>query len=193
LNFGLFIDRDGTVNVENHFIKDPEELQLIPGSADAIREARSLGFKVIVVSNQSGIARGFMTDGDVQRVNDRLVSLLEAEDAAVDDIYYCPHYPENGTSCACRKPEPGMFLQARDKHDIDFKRSFMIGDRLSDMEAGRRIGATTILVLTGYGETLKGSWEKRPDVIDHIARSLDDSMPFIKQVISEWKSRGTDR
>jgi histidinol-phosphate phosphatase family protein len=194
-NYCLFLDRDGTINHERHFIKDPNELHLIPGAAETIRETRALGAKVIVVSNQSGVGRGILTEEDVRRVNERLLALLQQAGTTIDAIYYCPHYSENGDVCTCRKPNPGMFEQARDEHDVDLSRSIMVGDRLSDMQAGRRIGAATVLVLTGYGKTLKESWETQPDVIDIVVSSIYESMPFIQNKISEWnrKTSGVKR
>ncbi len=187
-NYCLFLDRDGTINFEKHFIKDPDELQLIPGAAQAIREARELGFKIIVVSNQSGVARGIMTEEDVKRVNNRLVELLSEEGAVVDAVYYCPHDASEGNGCSCRKPNAGMFEKAKQEYDIDFNRSIMVGDRLTDIESGNRIGAATVLVLTGYGARLQESWTEKPGSIDIVAPTLYESMPFMRAKVDEWKT-----
>ncbi len=188
----LFLDRDGTINVEKHFIQDPDDLELIPGSAETIRNARELGMKVIVISNQSGVARGIMTEDDVHRVNRRLIELLDVEDAPVDAIYFCPHYSSDDTECLCRKPNTGLFEKARQEHGINLRQSIMVGDRLSDIEAGNRIGAATVLVLTGYGKTLQNNWDEKPEGIDIVAPSLYDSMTFIKEKVNEWKKSGKD-
>lgn len=188
LNYCLFLDRDGTINYEKNFIKDPDELELLPGAAQAIREARNLGFKVIIVSNQSGVARGIMTEEDVDRVNDRLVQLLSDEGATVDAVYYCPHGPSEENGCSCRKPNSGLFERAMREFGIDFNKSIMIGDRLSDIEAGNRIGAATVLVLTGYGAQVKESWTEKPNNIDVVAPTLFDSLSFIRAKINEWKT-----
>jgi len=188
----LFLDRDGTINVEKHFIKDPDDLELIPGAAQSIREAKEIGLKVIVVSNQSGVARGIMTEEDVNRVNDKLLDLLEAEHAAVDAIYYCPHYSDDDSGCLCRKPNTGMFERAKNEHDIDLGNSVMAGDRLSDIEAGKRIGAATMLVLTGYGSTVQNQWNVKPDIIDIVVPTLYDGMSFIKSKVNEWKKTGKE-
>jgi D-glycero-D-manno-heptose 1,7-bisphosphate phosphatase len=188
LNPCLFLDRDGTINVEKDFIGDPDDLELIPGSATAIREARNLGLKVIVVSNQSGIARGLMTEVDVKNVNGRLMELLQREGAAVDAIYYCPHYSSEDDGCTCRKPNTGMFERAKIEHNVDFKRSIMVGDRLTDIEAGKRIGAATVLVLTGYGKIVNEEFSGIPDHIDTVVPTLYDGMTFIRNKFSEWKS-----
>jgi D-glycero-D-manno-heptose 1,7-bisphosphate phosphatase len=188
LNPCLFLDRDGTINVEKDFIGNPHELELIPGSATAIREARTLGLKVIIVSNQSGIARGLMTEDDVKNVNSRLVELLQREGAAVDAIYYCPHYSSEDDGCTCRKPSTGMFERAKTEHNVDFKRSIMVGDRITDIEAGNRIGAATMLVLTGYGKIVNEGYDGKPDHIDTVVPTLYDGMTFIRNKFNEWKS-----
>jgi D-glycero-D-manno-heptose 1,7-bisphosphate phosphatase len=188
----LFLDRDGTINVEKEYISEPGELALIPGAAQAIARAHELGMKVVVVSNQSGVARGFITETAVITVNNRLKELLDTEGTYVDEIYYCPHYPENNSVCTCRKPKPGMFQRAQMEHSVDLKRSIMVGDRKSDMEAGRNIGAVTMLVLTGYGKTYAESWDSIPPEIDHIAESLFTGMDFIEEKAEEWilKTKG---
>lgn len=188
-NFCLFLDRDGTINVEKNFIKDPDDLQLIPGAARAIREARDLGLKVIVISNQSGIARGILTEDSVKGVNKRLIELLSEEGATVDAIYFCPHDADAEHGCTCRKPNSGMFDQAKAEHNVDFNRSIMIGDRLSDIEAGKRIGAKTVLVLTGYGAALRQNLEKIPDDIDCVVPTLYDSLLYIREVVDKWKRK----
>jgi len=155
---GIFFDRDGTINTEIDFLRKPEELDLIPRSADAIRGANELGLKVFIITNQSGIARGFLTENDLSAVHKRLADLLKQQHAHVDSIYYCPHHPEYGIppyniSCECRKPGPGMLKQAESEFNLDLKKSYVVGDRCVDVQAGKRAGCTTFLVLTGYGAT----------------------------------------
>lgn len=154
----LFLDRDGTINTEVDFLRSPDEVQLIPGAADAIRDANTLGVPVVVITNQSGIARGYLTETDLAAVHDRLRALLAAHGARVDGIYYCPHHPSAGVppygiACDCRKPNPGMLLRAAKDLHLDLSRSVLIGDRCGDIEAGQRAGCSTVLVLTGYGAT----------------------------------------
>ncbi len=155
---GIFFDRDGTINTEIDFVRKPEELQLIPESAQAIREANELGIKVFIITNQSGIARGFLTERDLAAVHGQLRHLLKEHRAHVDAIYYCPHHPEYGTPpynvrCRCRKPDIGMLKRAEKEFDVNLARSFVVGDRCVDIHAGRRAGCTPYLVLTGYGRT----------------------------------------
>ena len=146
----LLVDRDGTIMVEKGFPKDPAEVELIPGAAAALRRARSLGLRVAVISNQSGIGRGYLTHEDVARVNARLGELLAAEGAALDGLYYCPHAPGDG--CTCRKPQRTLLDRAARDLGGDLSRSFFVGDKKDDVDAGRNVGAITFLVRTGYGE-----------------------------------------
>ncbi len=122
----LLLDRDGTIMVDRGFPKDPAEVELIPGAARAIRRMRGLGLRVAIISNQSGIGRGYMTRDDVDRVNDRLRELLGREGAALDAIYYCPHAPGDG--CSCRKPRRALLDRAAEELAGDLRRSFFVGD-----------------------------------------------------------------
>lgn len=150
----VFIDRDGTLNVEKHYLHRCDDWEWIPGAVEAIRRFNAAGYRVIVTSNQAGIARGMYRDADVAALHRRVDQDLERAGARIDAYYYCPHHPQHGAvrDCDCRKPEPGMLLQAAREHAIDLPRSYMIGDKASDVEAGMNAGVTPILVLTGYGE-----------------------------------------
>jgi D-glycero-D-manno-heptose 1,7-bisphosphate phosphatase len=179
------MDRDGTVCDEVGYVNHVSRIRLLPRSAAAIRRAREAGFKTVVVTNQAGVARGYFTEDLVHRVHDRVREMLAAEGAVLDAIYYCPHHPDAGDGpyrkdCECRKPRPGMLLRARDELGIDPTRSYMIGDSIRDVEAGRRVGVTTILVLTGYGrgeiEHRAARWPARPD---HVAEDLLDAVEWI--------------
>jgi D-glycero-D-manno-heptose 1,7-bisphosphate phosphatase len=153
----VFLDRDGTINEEVGHLDRMEKLQLIPGAAEAIRRINESGMKAVVVTNQSGIARGIFDEAFVIEVHARLRELLRAEGALIDAFYYCPHHPTEGRAeyikmCDCRKPSPGMLLRAAEELGIDPNRSYMVGDTLKDIEAGVRAGVQGILVRTGYGE-----------------------------------------
>jgi D-glycero-D-manno-heptose 1,7-bisphosphate phosphatase len=149
----LFLDRDGVVMRDDER-PGPRELALLPGAAAAIRAARAAGFRVFVVTNQTAVARGLMTEDDVHAVHARLGAELAREGAIVDAFYVCPHHP-NATlpayrvACACRKPRPGLLLAAAADHDLDLAASVMIGDRSSDVAAGKRAGCRTVLVESG--------------------------------------------
>ena len=157
MNKAVFIDRDGVITHDPpHYAHRIDQLKLIQKSAEAIRLLNKTGFKVVVVSNQSGVARGYYQEKDVEIFNGAMEKELEARGAYIDAIYYCPHYPkaEIGAyriDCDCRKPKPGMLKRAEKDLDLDLKRSFLVGDKISDIEAGYRAGCKTILVLTGHG------------------------------------------
>jgi D-glycero-D-manno-heptose 1,7-bisphosphate phosphatase len=181
---GIFLDRDGTINKEVEFLAEPGELELIPGAAAAIRDAHALGFKVFIVTNQSGIARGLLTEQQLTIVHTRLLSMLLAEGASIDSVYYCPHHPEGRNEayrkvCSCRKPATGMVDQAVKEFGVDPKESYVIGDRMADIQLAHNIGATSILVLTGYGAAELGLCRASNVPIDHVAKNLSSAMQFV--------------
>ena len=153
----IFIDRDGVVIELVDYLNRIDQVILMPGIADAIRAVNQTKIPVVIITNQSGIARGLLTEKTLEVIHDRIKALLIEKGANIDAIYYCPHHPDIGAPnyrqmCDCRKPAPGMLLRAAREMDIDLSRSVMIGDHLSDIEAGYRAGvARTFLVLTGHG------------------------------------------
>ncbi len=156
MNKAVFIDRDGTLNREVDFLSEPEQLQLIEGTVEALKLLKNLGYKLVVITNQSGIARGYFTEADLHKIHSTLQEMLKANGVELDAIYYCPHHPSEGSApyvqkCDCRKPLPGMILAAAELLQIDLSKSYMIGDKLSDIETGKNAGCRTILVQTGYG------------------------------------------
>jgi D-glycero-D-manno-heptose 1,7-bisphosphate phosphatase len=181
----VFLDRDGTVNEEMGYINHLERFRLLPRTGEAIRLLNEQGIKVVVITNQAGVARGYFSESLVHQVHQKMSDLLNEEGAYLDGIYYCPHHPDAGKApyrqrCRCRKPQPGMIEQAVRDLDIDCSKSYMVGDRGIDIEFGRKVGTKTVLVLTGYG---KGEWEyfgKEWDVRpDHVARDLRDAVQWI--------------
>jgi len=146
----VFMDRDGTIIYDKGFMKTPDEIELLPMAGEAIRMLNESGFFVAVLSNQSGINRGIMTEEDVEKTNKRVIELLNKKGAKIDFITYCPSTPEE--DLPCRKPNIGMVEEVKKKFDIDISKSFVVGDKSSDIELAKNIGATPILVLTGYGE-----------------------------------------
>lgn len=138
---GAFLDRDGTIIVDGGYLADPAGVQLLPGAVDALRLLRDRGFSLVVISNQSGLARGLIRPDQHDAVNRRFVEVLAEQAIALDAVYYCPHGPSDG--CECRKPLPGMLFRAAREHEIDLARSFMIGDKASDVDAGRAAGCIT--------------------------------------------------
>jgi len=143
-----FLDRDGTIMYDFHYTDQPEDVLLLGGAAHAVRRLNEAGVPVIVVTNQSGIARGFFTMADAERVNARLQEMLNAEGAHYDDVYVCPHHPDFSGECACRKPGTLLFERAAVDHNLDVTRSTYVGDRFRDVEPGLTLGGTGILVPT---------------------------------------------
>ena len=173
----VFLDRDGTLIEEVHYLRRSDQIHLLEGAAEALRLAQSAGLAAVLITNQSAVGRGFLAESGLREIHQHLNELLEAQDTRLDGIYYCPHHPEADLEdyrrvCPCRKPNPGMLLQAaRDLH-LDPEKSLMVGDTFHDIEAGRRAGCRTALVETGYGA---GTWrDRRPDdpVPDMVASNL---------------------
>ncbi|MCQ2377624.1 MAG: HAD family hydrolase [Victivallaceae bacterium] len=148
----LFLDRDGVIIRQKPYLHSPDQVELENGVAAGLREFRAAGFLIVAVTNQSGVARGLFTLADVEKVHRRIEELLAAEDASIDAFYICPHHPDFGSPCDCRKPAPGLLLQAARELDIDLEASVMCGDKLGDLEAGKNAGCPAcILLRTGYG------------------------------------------
>lgn len=147
----VFLDRDGTIVEDPGFLHEPGKVRLLPGAGAAIRQLNEAGFLAVTVSNQSGIARGRYTAADYEAVQRRLAELLASHQARLDGAYFCPHHPDVTGPCTCRKPGVKLFQDARTALDIDFARSWWVGDRLSDLEPARALGGRAILVETGDG------------------------------------------
>jgi D-glycero-D-manno-heptose 1,7-bisphosphate phosphatase len=153
----VFLDRDGTINVDRDYLINPAEFEFIDGVPEALKKLQDAGYLLVVVTNQSGVARGYFTLEQVDRLHDHMADKLAALGADLDGIYVCPHHPTQGEAphrriCDCRKGRPGMLLQAAKDLEIDLSRSIMIGDKLSDIEAGAAAGCQCYLVCTGYGK-----------------------------------------
>lgn len=181
-NAAVFFDRDGTLIRDPGYLNHPDQVQLLDGSVAALKELQALGYKRVVVSNQSGVARGIVTVEMLERIHDRLRELLGAKGASLDGIYYCPHHPdgvvpEYRKDSDWRKPKPGMLLAAAREMDIDLTRSWMIGDNDRDMEAGRSAGCRTILIRSTPSE--RGHADKnRPD---YVAVNMREAINVIKK------------
>ncbi|HUR95248.1 MAG TPA: HAD family hydrolase [Gemmatimonadales bacterium] len=153
----VFLDRDGTIIEERGYLRDPVEVRLIPGSAAALRRLNHAGFPAIIVTNQSGIARGLLTEAEYAASTRRLDELLALEHARIDASYHCPHLPEISGPCGCRKPGTLLYERAAGDLGLDLRRSWWIGDRLRDVEAAEAFGGRGMLVLTGYGRVESNS------------------------------------
>ncbi|MFQ5900525.1 MAG: D-glycero-alpha-D-manno-heptose-1,7-bisphosphate 7-phosphatase [Thermodesulfobacteriota bacterium] len=148
-NMAVFMDRDGTLCEDVGYLDDPMRLRLFPNVFRAIKRLNQMGIKAVIVTNQSGIARGFFPEETVLDIHDRLIYLLNEKEASVDNIYYCPHHPDDG--CGCRKPMPGLLKKASMDMAIDLNASYMVGDQTTDIELACGVGAKGVLVMTGLG------------------------------------------
>lgn len=180
----VFLDRDGTVNEDVGYPSRVEEIRIYPFAFAAVKALRDAGFKAVVVTNQSGIGRGFLTEADLAAIHGHIARAFEARGTRIDAFYYCPHYelsslPGYGGLCACRKPEPGMGRRAAADLGLDLARSFMIGDKVEDMAFGRAIGATPVLVRTGYGAASEARLRGTPTAPAAVADDLGAAAAWI--------------
>lgn len=180
------LDRDGTIIVERNYLSDASQVELIEGVAAALRELRLMGLGLVVITNQSAIGRGLFDRARLDLIHQRLNELLEAERVHLDGIYSCPHTPED--DCSCRKPRPGLIELAAKDLDFDPQGSFVVGDKLCDIEMGQRVGATTLLVRTGYGAQLSSTGAVSSD---YIIDALGDVVPIIKSKLETTATPGT--
>ncbi len=146
----VVLDRDGTIIVERNYLSDPFQIELLPGSAAGLRHMRDLGLGLVVITNQSAIGRGFIDRMRLDQIHERLCGLLRNEAIRLDGLYFCPHLPED--NCLCRKPATGLLDLAASELRFEPRRAFVMGDKACDIELGKRVGATTFLVRTGYGK-----------------------------------------
>lgn len=156
----IILDRDGVINYDStEYIKSPDEWEAIPGSLEAIAQLNRAGYRVVVVTNQSGVARGYYDLETLDHIHEKLQTELASVGGHIDEIFFCPHHPDE--HCVCRKPKPGMFYKVREKYNVNFGDTFFIGDSLSDMEVAAAVGCKPILVLTGNG---KKTLDKNPEL-----------------------------
>jgi D-glycero-D-manno-heptose 1,7-bisphosphate phosphatase len=142
----VFFDRDGTLILDHGYLSSPHQVEFVPGSLDVLRTLQEHGFLLVIVSNQSGIGRGLITENQAQAVDKHFRAILAKNKISVAGVYYCPHAPDAG--CDCRKPEPGLLLRAADELQIDFAQSYMVGDKASDCRAGVAAGCRAVLIGT---------------------------------------------
>ena len=173
----VFVDRDGTICRDVHYMSSPDQFELLPGVAEGIALLNGLGLKVIVVTNQSGIARGYFTEEDLHRIHQHMIRILSGKGARIDAIYYCPHHPDEG--CDCRKPRIGLLLRAAKDFDLDLKSCFVIGDRALDVQAGKNAGCVTILVPSPETE------EKVTPEPDYTASNFYEAAKIVEKVLKE--------
>jgi D-glycero-D-manno-heptose 1,7-bisphosphate phosphatase len=164
----VFLDRDGTLIEDLGYPREPDRVRLLAGVAEGLLGLRRAGFRLVLVGNQSGIGRGIITEDEARSVHERFVDVLARKGIPLDDVKYCPHAPWD--NCVCRKPAPGLLLAAADELGLELGDSFMIGDKPSDVEAGRRAGSRTVLFAPG------GAVDDRAN---HVARDWGDAVDFI--------------
>jgi len=172
MSFFAFLDRDGTLIEEKNYLNDPDGVIVIPGSAAAICQLQDAGAKVVVISNQAGIGRGYFGEEVVHAIHQRIQEILQKDGCRIDAFYFCPHHPDAG--CDCRKPRIGLFRRAAADYNIPLT-GVMIGDNASDVQAGLAAGLTTILVCTGYGEKIASTAQVTPH---YTAANLSDAVEW---------------
>jgi len=182
----VFLDRDGTINVDVGYPSRIEEIRIYPFAFDALRRIKAAGFKTVVVTNQSGIGRGYLTEENLAAIHAHIGEAFAARGIPIDAFYYCPHYelsslPGYGGACDCRKPEPGLGLRAAADLGLDLGRSYMIGDKVEDMAFGRAIGAVPVLVRTGYGASSEMRLQGTPEAPAAVA---DDLLAAVEWILS---------
>jgi D-glycero-D-manno-heptose 1,7-bisphosphate phosphatase len=169
------MDRDGTVSEEIGYMYHAGLYQPFPWAGPAIRKINESGLKAVLITNQSGVGRGYFSESTVDKVHAVLKAELARHNALLDAIYVCPHHPDAG--CDCRKPNPGMLLRAGKDMQIDLNRSYVVGDKYVDIELGHRVGATSILVLTGYGREERERYKAKPQqphfVVENLMEAVD--------------------
>ncbi len=179
----VFLDRDGNINVEKDYLYRIEDFEFEPGALEAIKIFKDLGYLVVVVTNQSGIARGYYSEKDLETLHGYLEEKSLESGGCIDGFYYCPHHPEKGMGeykkeCDCRKPGPGMFLEAKKDLNVDFEKSLVIGDKMSDVKAGKDLGMRGILVRTGHGKKEERKAVEGTEVYDSL---YDFALKFKKE------------
>jgi len=171
----VMLDRDGTIIVERHHLSDPDGVELIPGAGDALRRLSDLGLGLVVISNQSAVGRGLLDLDGLAEIHRRMEGQLASHGVRLDGIYWCPHHPDDG--CPCRKPRTGMVERASSELGFDPADGFLIGDMPADIDLGRAVGATTILVRTGHGTETLARGDAAPD---HVTHDLEEAAALIR-------------
>ncbi|MBK8185458.1 MAG: HAD family hydrolase [Candidatus Competibacteraceae bacterium] len=176
----VLLDRDGTIIVERHYLSDPAGVELLPGAAQGLRKIQALGLGLVVITNQSAIGRGYFDEARLDQIHARLRELLHEERISLDGIYYCPHRPED--HCECRKPESALPNRAARELGFNLPESLVIGDKECDIELGQRLGATTFLVLTGYGRETDANKQVRSDFV---VADLEEAASRIEHLLQQ--------
>ncbi len=179
----VFLDRDGTLNEDSGYVTLPEQLILFSGVPEALARLNQLADKVILITNQSAIGRGWLTIEGLQRIHQRLADLLRIQGASIDEVLFCPHRPDE--CCACRKPEAAMIVQAAERYSLDLSQSFFVGDKSSDLKAAHRAGVPGVLVMTSeYSEDALKARDEGQFSIVHVAETFVHAVDWIEKELS---------
>ncbi|HEX2695007.1 MAG TPA: HAD family hydrolase [Acidobacteriota bacterium] len=193
----VFLDRDGTINEDVGYPGRYGQVRIYPYSFEAVRKLNAAGLAVVVITNQSGVGRGFFTEDELRVIHDRMRADFAAAGARIDAVYYCPHFmgsssPAYDIDCACRKPFPGMALRAREELDLDLEGSYMVGDKVEDVRFGLNAGARPVLVLTGFGEASREALLREGIEPAHVAPDVGAAADWILARERE-RADGTER
>lgn len=180
MSSAVFVDRDGVIIEDGDYVHRVEDLKFIPGAVEGLKNLNAAGFQIIIVTNQAGIARGFYTEDEYHAFSNQLLAILERNGVKINAVYFCPHHLTEGVGkyrvdCSCRKPRTGMLQRAASEHPIEASSSWLIGDKTSDIQAGKEFGLKTILVRTGYG----GKDAQSMSEPDYVADDLLDAACLI--------------
>jgi D-glycero-D-manno-heptose 1,7-bisphosphate phosphatase len=198
-NTAVFLDRDGTINEEVGYLDSIDKLNLFTNTAEAIRLINDSGMKAVVITNQSGVARGYFTEEFVRTVHTHIQKRLQEKGAVIDAFYYCPHHPTDGIgtylqSCVCRKPEAGMLIRASQEMGIDLTCSYTVGDMLKDIHVAGKVGAKSILVKTGYGlTTIRKDLTPGSGEISQPHYIAEDILDAVQWIMRDRQSKGCQK
>ena len=177
----VFLDRDGTIIEDSGYVSSPDQIKFIPGAIAAVKQLNEAGYQVVIISNQAGIARGLLSEDMLQTIDKIIHRQILNGGGHIDASYYCPHHPEHGVypykqDCDCRKPHPGLIKKAVRDHNIELSGSFMVGDKSSDIETGKRAGVKTVFVRTGHGREEEKTLKIKPD---HVSDNLPEAVRWL--------------
>lgn len=187
----VFLDRDGTINKEVEYLHEIEKIEILDFVVEGLRLLQQ-DYLLIIVSNQSGVARGFFGEQEVKKVNQEIINRLKLQNVDIQEAFYCPHHPdgvveEYAIDCNCRKPKSGLIEKAQKKYDLDLNNSYVVGDKLSDMQLAQSVGCKGILVTTGYGST---EIDAVQGIARHISSSILEAAQWILQGTTKEKEHG---
>lgn len=182
LHHAVFLDRDGTINYDTGYVKNPDDIKILDGVSEGIRKLkRGFGFKIVVISNQAGVAKGLMTIEEVEAVNSRIDFLLKKEQAEIDRFYYCPYHPlfSSEDEAMCRKPSPQMLFKAAEDMNLDLSRSYMVGDRESDVVCGLNAGVKSILLKSDIYDAELSALQNQNKKPNFVAANFKEACDYI--------------